>query len=80
MKTNAALARPSLAVCLILFAAGCAMNPVTGRKQLVLMSESQELAMGKEADPQIMAYFGAYNDGALRQSDELGVEYSSRIG
>jgi len=46
---------------------GCATNPVTGRKQVVLMSEAQELAMGKESDPQIVAFFGLYDDPALQQ-------------
>ena len=33
----------------------CARNPVSGKRQVVLMSEAQEIAMGKEADPQIVA-------------------------
>ena len=45
---------------------GCATNPVTGKKQVVLMSESQELAMGKEADPQNVAQFGLYEDANLQ--------------
>ncbi len=48
------------------FFTDCARNPVTGRKQVVLMSEEQELAMGKEADPQIMAQFGLYGDTAIQ--------------
>ncbi len=44
----------------------CARNPVTGKKQVVLMSENQEIAMGKEADPQIIAQFGLYQDKALQ--------------
>jgi predicted Zn-dependent protease len=44
----------------------CATNPVTGKKQVVLMSEAQEIAMGKEADPQIIAQFGLYEDKALQ--------------
>ena len=44
----------------------CARNPVTGKKQVVLMSEEQEIAMGKEADPQIIAQFGLYPDTALQ--------------
>jgi len=44
----------------------CARNPVTGRKQVVLMSEAQEIAMGKEADPQIIAQFGLYEDTAIQ--------------
>lgn len=34
---------------------------------MVLMSEAQELAMGQESDPQIMAFFGSYDDPALQQ-------------
>ena len=50
----------------VLFFNNCARNPVTGKRQVVLMSEAQELAMGKEADPQIIAQFGLYQDKALQ--------------
>ena len=46
---------------------GCARNPVTGKRQVVLMSEAQEIAMGKEADPQIVAQFGLYPDSAVQR-------------
>ncbi|RYF91844.1 MAG: peptidase M48 [Chitinophagaceae bacterium] len=46
--------------------ATCARNPVTGKRQVVLMSEEQEIAMGKEADPQIVAQYGLYDDKALQ--------------
>jgi predicted Zn-dependent protease len=45
----------------------CATNPVTGKKQIVLMSEQQELAMGKEADPSIISEFGLYPDSNLQR-------------
>ncbi len=45
----------------------CARNPVTGKRQVVLMSEAQEIAMGQEADPQIIAQYGLYDDKALQQ-------------
>ena len=45
----------------------CARNPVTGKKQVVLMSEKQEIAMGKEADPQIIAQFGLYEDSTMQR-------------
>lgn len=45
----------------------CAVNPVTGKKQLVLMSEAQEIAMGKESDPQIIAQYGLYEDKPLQE-------------
>ncbi|MEJ6979265.1 M48 family metalloprotease [Pedobacter sp. P351] len=44
----------------------CAVNPVTGKKQVVLMSEAQEIAIGQEADPQIIAQYGLYEDKALQ--------------
>lgn len=45
----------------------CARNPVTGKKQVVTMSEEQEIAMGKEADPQVIAQFGLYPDSAIQR-------------
>jgi predicted Zn-dependent protease len=44
----------------------CARNPVTGKRQVVFMSEEQEIAMGKEADPQIVAQYGLYEDKNLQ--------------
>ena len=66
MKTPISITNPGF-VFVLLFLCGCAMNPVTGRKQFVLMSEAQEIAMGKESDPQIVAFFGSYNDPALQK-------------
>lgn len=45
----------------------CAVNPVSGKKQIMLVSEEQELAMGKEADPQIIQEFGLYADSGLQR-------------
>lgn len=50
----------------LLLADACAVNPVTGKKEIVLMSESQEIAMGKESDPQIIQQYGLYDDKALQ--------------
>lgn len=66
MKTATTLSRLGLFLVLIILS-GCAMNPVTGRKQFVMMSEAQEIAMGKESDPQIMAFFGSYEDPRLQR-------------
>src|SRR5678815_4715425 len=46
----------------LLVASGCAVNPVSGKKELVLMSEQQEIAMGAESDPQVIAEFGLYDN------------------
>src|SRR5688500_12351869 len=45
----------------------CAKNPVTGKRDLMLMSESQEIAMGKESDPDIIKFFGLYEDKNLQK-------------
>lgn len=65
MKTRILIANIGLIPCLLLLL-GCAVNPVTGRKQFVMMSEGQEIAMGKEYDPQVMAFFGSYDDPGLQ--------------
>ena len=41
---------------------GCTVNPATGERQLTLMSEAQEIAMGQSNDPQIVATMGLYPD------------------
>lgn len=56
-----------LLIMAILFLTACATNPVTGKRQVVLMSEEQELEMGKEADPQIIAQYGLYPDSVLQK-------------
>ncbi len=50
-----------------LTASGCALNPATGRNQIMLISESQEIAMGQEYDPQIVASIGLVPDSAWQR-------------
>ncbi len=50
----------------VLFVISCAVNPVTGKKQIMLMSEAQEIQLGLSYDPQVMATFGAYPDQNLQ--------------
>lgn len=45
----------------------CATNPVTGQRELMLMSAEQEKAMGQQTDPAIVAEFGLYPDEQLQQ-------------
>jgi predicted Zn-dependent protease len=54
-------------------ASGCARNPATGANQLMLVSEDQEIAMGREADPAIAATIGLYPDDAWQR-------YIQRLG
>ena len=45
---SGSLARLCVVLSLLFALAGCAVNPVTGKKQLSLISESEELALGAE--------------------------------
>ncbi|MEB2777227.1 M48 family metalloprotease [Algoriphagus sp. D3-2-R+10] len=54
-------------VFILLSLSSCAINPVTGKKQIVLMSEAQEIAMGQQSDPEIVAFFGLYEDPQLQE-------------
>jgi predicted Zn-dependent protease len=60
-----------LAVILVIIA--CAVNPVSGKKELMLFSEKQEIAIGQETDQAIRQEYGIYQDPALN-------EYVNRIG
>ena len=46
---------------------GCATNPVTGDKDVVMLSEAQEIEMGRKAHPQVLQQYGRYDDEALQQ-------------
>ncbi|OFW07304.1 MAG: hypothetical protein A3H96_17440 [Acidobacteria bacterium RIFCSPLOWO2_02_FULL_67_36] len=45
----------------------CATNPATGKKELSLMSEGQEIAVGQEMDAQVRREMGVYNDPGLQR-------------
>jgi predicted Zn-dependent protease len=55
---------PWLAV--LVAVAGCAVNPATGQRQLMLVSEGQEIGMGQQADPDIVGAYGLYPDSAIQ--------------
>ena len=67
------IARFSAFVLIVGFVSSCAVNPVTGRKQLSLISEQGEIEMGKETDAQIAQEYGFYDDKEL-------TAYVTRIG
>ena len=43
----------------------CAINPVSGKKQLMFMSEPQEIALGAQYDPTVVSTFGEYKSDIL---------------
>jgi predicted Zn-dependent protease len=48
--------------CLLAAGLSCARNPVTGKNELSLVSEGQEIAMGKESAQQVQQSIGFYDD------------------
>lgn len=53
---------------LLLLAAGCTINPVTGKSQLDLLGEAQEIEMGRSLYPQaIQGSLGPLDDAAIQQ-------------
>lgn len=45
---------------------GCALNPVTGRSELMLLSEQDERQMGVQTRQSVVEEYGAYDDAALQ--------------
>jgi predicted Zn-dependent protease len=46
---------------------GCAVNPVTGRTQIMLISEAQEVEIGRQGAADIESSIGLVDDAALQQ-------------
>lgn len=61
MKRHRLILRNLLIVAFSYCMYSCAVNPVTGKKELSLMSEEKEIALGKQSDPSIVAGFGLYD-------------------
>jgi len=51
-----------LILALLYFPTGCAVNPVTGEHQLMLLSEEDEIRLGLESDSQVTSEYGVYED------------------
>ena len=51
----------------------CARNPATGKNEISLVSESQEIQMGQEYAQQIVRSMGVYDDKKVQ-------DYVSRLG
>jgi len=52
---------------IFVFLVGCAINPVTGKREIRLLSTGQEVALGKETAQQVEREFGVYPDSELHQ-------------
>lgn len=45
---------------------GCSVNPVSGEKELVLMSEQQEVSLGASLNKKVLSQYKPYNNPALQ--------------
>ncbi|MBU1424687.1 MAG: M48 family metalloprotease [Gammaproteobacteria bacterium] len=52
---------------------GCAANPVTGRQDFVMMSEPQEIALGRSSDAEVRKQYKVYANPSLQS-------YVNRVG
>lgn len=55
-----------LAVCASNGLISCAVNPVSGHNDFVMMSESEEITEGRDANPKIIEKYGQYDNPALQ--------------
>ena len=56
----------------------CAVNPVSGKMQIMLMSEADEVQQGLAYDPQVISTFGEYKNDKLlsflqAKTNEMGL-------
>ena len=51
----------------VTFLSNCAVDPVTGRTGLMLMSENEEIQLGTKTDQEITKEYGLYDDRVLTQ-------------
>ena len=71
------MVKTGMILAILLVTTSCAVNPVTGKKQLMFMSEQQEVQLGAEYDPQVVSTFGEYQHDQLlgfiqARADEMG--------
>lgn len=60
---------------LVSIGAACATNPVTGKRQMSLLSEAEELAIGAQQDAEIRREMGVYDDPELqRYVNDIGLQ------
>ena len=68
----------SLIVATALLLSGCASNPVSGQQDFVMMSESQEIALGRTSDAEVRKQYKVYPSPALQSYvDHVGQEIAA---
>lgn len=57
----------------VFFAAGCSVNPATGRRQFDMLSTEEEVALGSEAMPELVKEYGGEVESAALRDYVTGV-------
>jgi predicted Zn-dependent protease len=66
--------RPAAMTTVLLMGAACATNPATGTREFSLMSEGQEIELGKQMDGEVRREMGLYDDANLqRYVEDIGM-------
>ncbi len=78
MKRLRAFINVALFITILAAVVSCAVNPVTGKRQIMLMSEADEVQQGLAYDPQVVSTFGEYKDDELlsflqTRTNEIGL-------
>ncbi len=66
MQTKKPLKVPIICLVMLFLLSACAVNPVSGSREVMLYSSEQEVDMGRKAHPQVLEEFGYYNDPKLQ--------------
>lgn len=67
------------AVVIALTLVGCAQNPVSGKQDFVMMSEAQEISLGRSADLDVRKQYKVYDNPALQNYvNEVGQQVAKR--
>ena len=78
-RAQASLLGSTLLILVLVTVSGCVVNPATGQRQFMLISEAEEIEMGRGADGPITESLGLYESGALQAMvRNLGAEIASR--
>ena len=73
MKDKAVFFRLGIALSLMFLMTACSKSYVDGKPEFMMVSEADEIEMGREYDPIIVAQYGMYNDEELvAYIDQLG--------
>ncbi len=78
-------ARIAAIVVTALWIIACAVNPVTGKREFMLLSEADEIALGAQSDPQILQMYGVYKhprlEGFVNQvgNDMVAISHRSHL-